>query len=196
MNWEADDAFGSPPRGPRDRDHYPPRVYDDVGFFGPDTLHPVEAGPADSYRVRNSEFELRTDFAGDWPGVCTFSIDDSGGWSKGTRCLVKRENKNGFNTEERLERPWGFLISKETRAEQNANAYGPAFGPASRHREWWTIKAVLQTQQDARFVDTNKYSKYTQDLWSAPLKAASREKTEAFAEWAQSRGFETVCDFC
>ncbi len=54
------------------------------------------------------------------------------------------------------------------------------------------IKAVLQRQQDAR---DDKYSKYTEVLWSAPTRAASKAKIEAFAQWARSRGFETVSDF-
>jgi hypothetical protein len=100
MNWDADDPFGSPPWGPTDRNYYPPREYDDVGA---DWVHPVSAGPADidRHRVHNSEFEMRTEYAGDWPGLCTFSIDPS-------RTLIKRMTKNGFNTEERfsISSPW------------------------------------------------------------------------------------------
>jgi hypothetical protein len=75
MNWDADD-LGPPPRGPRDVNHYPPREYDDVGFFGGDKLHPVSAGPADidRYRVHNSEFEIRTEYTETGLGCARFRL--------------------------------------------------------------------------------------------------------------------------
>lgn len=196
MNWEADDPFGSPPRGPRDREYYPPREHDDVGVFGPDTFHPVEAGPADSdgYRVHRHEreFELRTTFDGDWPGLCTFSIDDRG-------YVILRMSKKGRPWEQGCKHPWGFLISKKERTEQSPSAYEPFSyrNPAGLQREWWTIKAVLKSSTSVLTLD-DKYSHYTHNTpdWSAPVRAVPVARIEAFAQWARSRGYETVCDFC
>ena len=184
MNWDADDPFGRPPRGPPIYDMpNEPREKDDeefYEFFGPASFHPVFTGPADSddYRVHKHErkFEMTVDqracaSPGSWPGLCTFSIDHS-------HTLIKHTRKHDWNTEERFKRPWGFVISQETRTEHNGCC-----------REWWTIKVVLKRHEDPDF------SYHTPVLWSAPVAATPAQETRRFAEWARSRGFETVRDF-
>lgn len=190
LNWDADDVFGSPPEGPFDRDFLLPHENDTMEFsriWGHDShgldnevpedeVHPVSEGPTsadiDRYRVHSAlQFELRTEHDGDSPGLCTFLIDSNRG-------LIKRMTKNGYPSEESFKRPWGFLISKEERTEHGG-----------RRRIWWTIKVVLDRRAD------DHYSKYTKVLWSAPTMALSNEKMQAFAMWARSHFFETVCDF-
>jgi hypothetical protein len=191
MNWDADD-LGPPPRGPTDRNYYMPREYDDVGFFDGDNLHGVSAGPAqyiDRHRVHSHErvFELRTrpEYAGDWPALCTFSVDDRGD-------LSQQQSKNGFPTTAHFKKPWGFVLGQETRSEQSAYSVEPLShrNPAGRCRDWWTIK-VLASGRNLH----DMYSMRTHVLWSAPTVAASSATIEAFAQWARSRGFETICDF-
>jgi hypothetical protein len=195
MNWDADD-LGPPPRGPRDRDYHMPREYADVGFFDGDKLHPVSAGPADidRHRVHNSKFEMRTrpEYAGDWPALCTFSVDDRGD-------LIQQQSKNGFPSTAHFKKPWGFVLGQETRSasidRQGAYGYEPLShrNPAGRCRDWWTIKVVASGRNLYKLHDM--YSMRTHVLWSAPTIAASSATIEAFAQWAQSCGFETICDF-
>jgi len=188
MNWDADDPFGRPPRGPP-RHHpaspYTPRENDDEWFVHPDS---VAAGPY-HYRVHNDEsheshkgsnFELSTDqraceirIPGSWPGLCTFSIDHSFKHN-----LIKSTMKNGFNSQQTFQRPWGFVIRQEDRTEHTG-----------RRSEWWTIKVVLKRHEDP------DYSYHTSVLWSAPIAATPAQEIRKFAEWARSRGFETVRDF-
>jgi len=180
MNWDADDLFGSPPPGPIHQIHRGGMPHPGIEDVHRNNLYIASAGPADvdHYRVHNHErkFELRTDqracaSPGSWPGLCTISIDHS-------HTLIKHTVKHGFNSEERFERPWGFVIRQETHTEHNG-----------RCREWWTIKVVLQRYEDP------DYSHHTSVLWSAPIAATPAGQIRKFAEWARSRGFETVRDF-
>jgi hypothetical protein len=103
--------------------------------------------------------------------------------------------KNGFNTEEHFQRQWGFVLGQETRSEQSYSAHYSAFShrnPAGRCRDWWTIKVVVDRNKDRNNDDW--YSMRTHVLWSAPTMAVARAKIDGFAQWARSRGFETICD--
>jgi len=189
INWDANDPFGSPPRGPRGAGGQivPPvfhvHVDPDPGADGPDEVDP-------HYHVQDSEFQIRTRYNGDWPNTCTFSVvvDEHG------RRVRTTTTKNGSREViAEIQNPCEFIISHELRHVRHADR------PVYKNENYYAIKAVLQRKQsktpspfEAHF--EIKGEKYIQELWSAPISATNQGEMTQFAQWAKSRGFDTVFD--
>jgi hypothetical protein len=146
--------------------------------------------------ANNTMFVITTVKYGAWPQVCTFDVDYNynNNELEGPRLVsyITMWNVGGIKLnpyKASWELPWGFLIGKDERQ---------GLGKDGRRQYKWTIKAI--TKQQSPGTGSAPFSMRMEEVWSVPTEAWSdmahgRLLLTEFAEWAESRGFETISAF-